>query len=371
MLAGVALLASVSWVRPAAADTAWLGVYSQQITPELREGLDYNGAGALVTRVLRDSPAERAGIERGDVIVRVGSADVDSPDALSDAVRASTAGRATDVVVVRDGQRRTIRVTLGSRDATDDSQGLETPMPPEPPQMDRDDSDTPEPPVAPGAPRTPRSRIERHGDRDFVFHLPDAATMMGRGRLGVRIESLNPDLASYFGSRDAKGALVLDVTDGSAADKAGIRPGDVITRLDGKSIESAEDLIEAVRSGEGSVSVSLLRHGTKQTVQANLGKAPEIMRFRNGPQGFGWRSDDGKTWMFQGPGANGRKRIVIDGDDGPDADRSPLPRNWKDDGTTRRNQADRESMDQLRDEIQQLRDQLDQLRKELRTNSNR
>src|SRR5439155_22346078 len=134
--------------------------------------------------------------------------------------------------------------------------------------------------------------------------------------------------ASYFGSRDAKGALVLDVTDGSPADKAGIRAGDVITRLRDKSIDSADDLIEAVRSTEGPAAISLLRHGARQTVEANLGKAPRIMRFEDGPRGRTGKAPDGKTWIYQGPGADGNmKRIVIDGDDdsdSPDADR-PAP----------------------------------------------
>lgn len=352
MLAGVVLLAGTGGVRPAVADSAWLGVYSQQITPELREGLNYNGAGALVTRIVSDSPAARAGIQRGDVIVRVGSTDVDSPDRLASAVSSSAPGKAVDLTVVRDGKKRSMRVTLASRDESGDRGDFDTPAPPEPPRMGQPEPDDVD---APDAPDTPREPIEWHGDDDIMVHLPDVMGpgMMGRGRLGVRIESLNPDLASYFGSRDAKGALVLDVTDGSPADKAGIRAGDVITGLGGKSIEGGDDLIEAVRSGEGPVSISLLRHGAKQTVKADLGKAPKIMRFRSNPRGYGWKSKDGNSWMFRSPGADGRmKRIVIDGDDNG-------------------SQADRESMDQLRDQIQQLREQLDQLREELKSKSNR
>src|SRR5262249_16658515 len=153
--------------------TAWLGVYSQQITPELRDGLDYNGGGAVVTRVLPGSPAARAGIEKGDVIVRVGSADVDSPDALADAVRSSRAGRTTDVRSGRGGRRRTLNVPLGSHDnaGNDDNEDFDVPAPPpsEPPQMDREDSDTPAPPEAPEAPEAPRPRIERRGNHDFVM----------------------------------------------------------------------------------------------------------------------------------------------------------------------------------------------------------
>lgn len=385
MLASVILLASPALVRPAAADTAWLGVYSQQITPELREGLDYDGGGAVVTRVLRGSPAERAGIERGDVIVRVGAAAVDSPDALADAVHSTAAGKTVDVVVVREGQRRTLRVTFTSRGESSRSGDFDTPAPPAPPQVEQREPDEPSAPEAPETPAPPRPRSDRLGGRDFVMRLPDGTGlgMMGRGRLGVRIESLNPDLASYFGSRDARGALVLDVTDGSAADKAGIRAGDVITRVGPKSIGGADDLMEAVRSSEGAVAVTLLRHGAKQTMEANLGPMPKVMRYKNDSDGFRWKSQDGKTWMDQSPDGSGRpKRIVIDGDEdnAPDSDHpapgAPQMEKHVDpnaDGSMmrRRTRADRETMDELRDEIQQLREQLDQLRKEMKSNSNR
>src|SRR5437870_1510773 len=160
MLAGVIVLAGAALVRPAAADTAWLGVYSQQISPELREGLDYDGAGALVTRVLPDSPAEQAGIERGDVIVCVGSRGVDSPDALADAVRASQPGTSLDVTVVRDGQRRSMRVTLAARDEGGNPDSFDVPVPPAPPRMGQREPDVtgaPDAPEAPEAPRAPRT----------------------------------------------------------------------------------------------------------------------------------------------------------------------------------------------------------------------
>ena len=226
LVAGALVLAGVALAHPAAADTAWLGVYSQAITPELREGLNYNGSGALVTRVLPDSPADRAGIERGDVIVSVGGSSVDSPDALADAVRSSTAGRATEVTVVRDGAKKSIRVMLASRSETQSPEMDRTPMPrrmdrgepdssEEPEEMEAPEApDAPEAPEAPEAPDTPeppdapRMHMERHGDRDgngrdFMIHLPDMMGQGTRGRLGVRIETLNPDLASYFGSREA------------------------------------------------------------------------------------------------------------------------------------------------------------------------
>ena len=370
LFVGALALGSMAFAHPASAK-AWLGVYSQDITPELREGMNYNGAGALVTSVVPDSPAGRGGIERGDVIVRVGGQDVNSPGELIEAV--GSAGEATpvDVLVVRDGMKKSLRVRLAARPEGGDSED-ESPAPRMPGMRGMRGTKhlEIEVPDTQGAPGSPRIFMEHHGDSDhdnngdndnengMIMRLPELPSggMMGRARLGVRIESLNPDLAAYFGSRDAKGALVLDVVDGSAAEKAGIRAGDVIQRVDGKAVESAEDLSEVVRSSDGAAAITLMRHGARQTVRAELGDAPKAMRLRSGRQGMDWNSkDNNKTWEWQSPDGQRRvKRIIIDGDEGS-MKRHGMP-------------ADRESTDSLREEMQQLREQLDQLREELKSN---
>ena len=337
LFVGLVAIAGIALAHPAFA-TAWLGVYSQDISPELREGMNYNGSGALVTRVVPDSPADQAGVERGDVIVRVGGQDVGSPGDLVEAVGSASEDASIDIMVVRDGAKKSLRAKLAARPEGGDS-----------------DDDTPAPRM-PGMNRM-NGMQGMHGmkgmsgmkgmqgdndgdsDNDMLSRLPEMLGngMMDRARLGVRIESLNPDLATYFGSRDARGALVLDVVDGSPAQMAGIRAGDVIQRVDSKTVERAGDLTEAVRSSDKSVSISLLRHGARQTVNAELGDAPQAMRFRSGPGG-----------------QRRVKRIVIQGDEG---------------GLERRGMsADRESTEQLREEMQQLKEQLDQFREELKSN---
>ena len=356
LFVGLVAIAGIALAHPAFA-TAWLGVYSQDISPELREGMNYNGSGALVTRVVPDSPADQAGVERGDVIVRVGGQDVGSPGDLVEAVGSASEDASIDIMVVRDGAKKSLRAKLAARPEGGDSDD-DTPAP-RMPGMNRMNGmqgmhgmkgmkgmrhfeiQTPD---APGAPRV---FMDHDGDGDndgdddngMLSRLPEMLGngMMDRARLGVRIESLNPDLATYFGSRDARGALVLDVVDGSPAQMAGIRAGDVIQRVDSKTVERAGDLTEAVRSSDKSVSISLLRHGARQTVNAELGDAPQAMRFRSGPGG-----------------QRRVKRIVIQGDEG---------------GMERRGMsADRESTEQLREEMQQLKEQLDQLREELKSN---
>jgi membrane-associated protease RseP (regulator of RpoE activity) len=170
----------------------------------------------------------------------------------------------------------------------------------------------------------------------------------GRGRLGVRVESLSPDLASYFGGRDTRGALVLEVTDGSAAKRAGIRAGDVITRLDDKRIESADDLIEAVRSGDGRVTVRVMRHGSSQSLEATLGAADRDLRIRR-PEGFNF------NWNGR-PGARGsdpNRRIIIRGDEPRSGELSPKER------------------EELRKQMEELREQMRQLREKIRSEQDR
>lgn len=336
--------------------TSWLGVYTQEITPELRDGLNYNGQGVLIRRVVQDSPAERAGFERGDVIVKVGSRSVSTPDQLAELVRSTPAGKPVAIELMRDGQRKVLDVTLdeGPPAVTEsEGEGEEmAPTPPEPP----DSSEQPETPETPRAPRPQRMHMQLNG-RDYDFDMPNidpGMLMVGRGRLGVRVESLNPDLASYFGPRDTKGALVIDVSEDSPAEKAGVRPGDVITQVGTHKIESADDLVEAVSSSEGKVSLSLVRHGSREKLEATLGPMPRAMRLRNGPEGFIWRvnpdtGDRERVWSWRqrtGPGGstegpNVRRRVTID------------------DGT---------SMEQMRKELDQLRQELKDLRQQLESN---
>src|SRR2546425_838908 len=86
----LALSGAMSGRASAQSDPApWLGVTTQNITDELREGLDYRGNGVLVNRVVADSPADRAGIRKGDVIVSFNSRTIDTPSELMQVVRSA------------------------------------------------------------------------------------------------------------------------------------------------------------------------------------------------------------------------------------------------------------------------------------------
>ncbi|HEY2953870.1 MAG TPA: PDZ domain-containing protein [Candidatus Eisenbacteria bacterium] len=275
---GVAALLIVLGTGAARAATdereAWLGVYSQTLTSELRDGLGYDGSGALVNRVVEGSPAERAGIRKGDVIVGIAASTIESSADVSRAVRAGKVGQTVAVRIVRDGQRRTLSARLAVRPEED----LETPEPPA----------APEAPEAPVPPEPPSTRYKDDGDFNFSFDdLGSAFTMMRRGRLGVRVESLNPDLGSYFGVESGNGVLVVEVLKDTPAERAGLKAGDVITKVGNRSVEDAGDLVSALRSADRKATLTIVRKRATRTVECELNDRSRVMRFQSdGSLGF-------------------------------------------------------------------------------------
>ena len=239
-----------------AAPEAWLGVYSQTLTPELREGLNYNGSGALVSRVVDGSPAEKAGVKSGDVIVGINTTTVASATDLTDAIQAAKVGQAISVRIVRDGTRSTLSAKLAEQ-----------------PQEDSEDGEAPE---APGT-----TRYKSH-DGDFeMFDLPGLAMFGGgRGRLGVRVQDLNPDLGSYFGVTSGKGVLVVDVLKDTPAEKAGLKAGDVITKAGDRTVEDSEDLVRALRDADKKVTLTIVRKNATRTIESEL-RESTVIRMRH------------------------------------------------------------------------------------------
>ncbi|MGH7730013.1 MAG: PDZ domain-containing protein [Candidatus Eiseniibacteriota bacterium] len=251
-----------------ATDRPWLGVSTQEITTDLREGLDYRGSGVLVSNVVADSPADRAGLETGDVLVSLNSRTIDTPSGLVEVVRAARIGQSVTLVIIRDGQRRTLTARLAARpEAEDEYRDVPTPRAPRAPR-------------APKSPTAPRARtFQWDGDS---FELPDfgGMTLLGRGRLGVHIQSLKPDLADALGVPGRRGVLVTDVVEDSPAATAGIKGGDVIVEVGGRAVDDVADLRRELRSHEGRVSVTLVRRGARRTVEPDIGDRQQVIRRR-------------------------------------------------------------------------------------------
>ncbi|MEZ5307252.1 MAG: PDZ domain-containing protein [Pyrinomonadaceae bacterium] len=249
--------------------------------------------GVAVTRVLRNSPAETAGIQKGDVIVAFDGQNVTSVSKFSRMAREVAPDHKVDIIVVRGGAQLTIPVTMGKREPTfaggnfnfrfppippaaplpPDGFDLSELMPPPPPDAP-DAPDAPRAPIAPlppaapdapDAPRPPRVRVApgfpNWEGGNFMFIATDRA-------FGIDSIPLTKQLGEYFGIEDSKGVLVTQVAKGSEAEKAGIRAGDVITEANGKKVQTPFDLIRSQRTDEqnGPIQITIIRDRQPQTV---------------------------------------------------------------------------------------------------------
>jgi len=189
----------------------WLGVVIQGITPELAESFELDSEkGALVSRVLPDGPAKIAGIERGDVIVEFNKDPIDEWRDLPRAVAATPVDEAVQVVVVREGKRKKLSVTIGAL---------------EEPNLARADT-----------------------------------TRTTPGVYGLRAQDLTPELAGQLGIDEDDGVVVTEVRPGSPASEAGLQRGDVIIEIEREEVKNTDDLQAKLETDDESVLV-LIRRG--------------------------------------------------------------------------------------------------------------
>jgi serine protease Do len=195
-------------------------------------------SGVVVEEVAADSPAEKAGLRKGDAILEFDGERVRSVRQLTRLVHETPSGRTVQAAVLRDGQRTVVSITPSESerfsferfdDIGDWARGFAYQVAPRPPAAPAPPSRV-TPPSPPSPPPPPAWGFNDFGD------------LLGRtsGRLGIGVGTLSPQLAEYFGAK--RGVLVTSVTDGSAAAKAGVKAGDVITSINGSEIDEPSDL---------------------------------------------------------------------------------------------------------------------------------
>jgi len=224
-------------MRVAASGASYLGVMVQEIDGERAKALKlHEEAGVEITRVEPDSPAEKAGLKNGDAILQYNGQRVEGMEQFSRLVRETPPGRDVKLDIVRAGAPQTVMVKVGVRHAV-------TPFL-----------------IAPGAPPAPMGRLE--------MRMPDVPRSFMAWRssaLGIECETLEGQLAQYFGVQE--GVLVRAVAKGSPAERAGIKAGDVITRVDDAKIASPADISSRIRSMRGkSVPMVLMRDHKEMTL---------------------------------------------------------------------------------------------------------
>ncbi len=197
-----------------------LGVVIQNLTDDLAAQFRLREAkGALVSQVNPESPAEKAGLEAGDVIVRFDGKPVRDTRELRNLVAAAAPGSRVDVVAVRDGRERSFRVTVGN-------------MPAEP---------------------VPAAAPERKAPSRL-------------GELGLGVTTLTPEMATELDLEGARGVLITEVEPGGPASAAGLQEGDLIVEAGRKPVADVSALQRALASAGERVLLLVKRRGASQYV---------------------------------------------------------------------------------------------------------
>lgn len=251
---------------------SWLGLGVREET-KLPEG------GARVTAVVDDSPAAKAGLKEGDVIVGFDGDVIRGPAKLTEKIHEAKPGQSVKLDVVRDGSRRTVTAEIGERkggvrifapgfEGGDMSEEQRKAL-----EESLRDLDEKMPELQKKLSELDRMRMPRA----FKFRGPGAfAFTVGGPRLGVELVETTPELRVHLGGKEDAGVLVGKVLPESAAEKAGLEVGDLIVRAGGETIEDAGDLVEAVHDGAGkTIDVEVVRDGRTLTIKAAIPEAKE------------------------------------------------------------------------------------------------
>jgi len=191
------------------------------------------------------SPAELAKLREGDVILGLDGKTVTSPDMLGAEIRQMKPGRTVILKIERDGKPMDVKVKLGeySEDEARKEMELRFPgiFPPMAPEAPRPLAPPGHPQPAPAQPPSAKKSLPARPG----WTLTPSFEM--RKYIGVYCNELNTELAAYFGLKEGTGLIVARLTENGPAQKANIKVGDVIVRVDGKRVESVNDLIDLIQ----------------------------------------------------------------------------------------------------------------------------
>jgi len=196
----------------------YLGIVIQQLTADLAESFDIESSrGILVAQVSEDSPAARAGLRQGDVIVEFRGEPVTDVGSFRNRVSLTLPGSRETLIVLRNGKRRSLQVTIG---------------------------------------KLTKEKLIAQGPAQSADEI------------GLTVQTLTPQLAEQFDAEPGEGVVVTEVRPGSIAAMAGIEAGSVILQVNREPVESAADFQRAVRQSNSDKHVLLLlrKDGTQRFV---------------------------------------------------------------------------------------------------------
>jgi serine protease Do len=234
----------------------FLGVYAENISRENMGRYHINQVrGVGVTQIVKDSPAEKAGLRKDDVIVRLDGESVSSVRKLNRLVSELSPDQSVKVVISRGGSEQELTATIGKRNHTNMAQDL---LGGEPRIWKFDGPDMKN--FKWEAPLFNKNDFPNGGNFSFLLN--------NSRRIGVSTMSLTKQLADYFGITDGKGALVTSVSEDGPAAKAGVKAGDVITAVDGEAVDSPGDISRVINhKKEGEVTLTIIRNKSQQTIR--------------------------------------------------------------------------------------------------------
>lgn len=205
-----------------------LGVTIREVTADEVAQAKLDGArGVVIETVQEGTPASRAGLRSGDLVLEYDGERVRSVQQFTRLVQETPAGRTVRAVVVRGGARQTLDVTPEQRGARDVQDLLSRRV----------------------------ERVPRNFAFDFDSFAPEIRTLVTPRQLGATLTPLTEQLESYFGVTG--GVLVSSVQAESAASAAGLRAGDVITQVNGRRVEGPNDVSQAVRNAGPGATIDL------------------------------------------------------------------------------------------------------------------
>ena len=190
--------------------------------------------GASVLEVTKGSPAEKAGILKGDLIIRVNDTKITDPENLFETIHNFKAGDKVKIVLIRSGKEQTVNATLEKGEQMKDF----------------------------------------NYNYNYKFKMPDMPEMPDMGEMRIEPWGSRPPKLGIKAqdAEDGKGVNVLEVEDSSAAYKSGLKKGDIILQFDGKAVNSTNELIEDLRDArqKPSVQVKIQRGATTQEIEVKI-----------------------------------------------------------------------------------------------------
>jgi serine protease Do len=198
---------------------SWLGVYIQEVTPEIAKqfSLPEDARGVLVGDIIKDSPAEEAGIKRGDIITKVNDKEVNSPGELQDKIRDVNIDDKANIEIMRDGKTIRFIVKIG-----------------EMPTVEEEGSEFP---------------------KEKIFSV----------QTGLKVKAVTSEITKELELPWVKGLVIAEVIPGSSADDMGLQPGDVIleaNRIEMSSVSEWEELINKLEPGNTLLLLVFRNHHT-------------------------------------------------------------------------------------------------------------